>query len=385
MGERRAGAAVVALVVLLALNLRTMLAGLPPLVGDVQADLGLSGAAAGVLTTLPVLCMGAFAPLAPRVAARVPMERALAACALFTAAGAAMRGIGTSPALFLSGVVIGVAIAIAQTLLPVLIRTRFHADTGLLTGAFSMALVLGSVLAAGTAVPLEHALGGWAASLASWAVPAVVAALAWAPAALLRRGTTVARGGGAPLLGSRLAWAVSAFFGVQSMAFYASLSWIPSILEDAGWSSEAAGGLLALGALSGLVPAFLVPLAAARSHHQLWLLAAIVLVPTAGLVGLLVAPGVAPVWMVLVGLGQSGSLGLALALPLQRGGDAPTVASLTAMALCVGYLVAASGPWLLGAVHDASGNWTVPLVVLIAITLAELAPGVPAARARTIG
>ena len=88
--------------------------------------------------------------------------------------------------------------------------------------------------------------------------------------------------------------------------------------------------------------------------------------------------------MVLIGFGQSGALGLALALPIQRGGDAPTVASLTAMALCVGYLVAATGPWLLGAVHDASGDWDVPLVVLIAITLAELLPGVPAARARTI-
>jgi CP family cyanate transporter-like MFS transporter len=168
------------------------------------------------------------------------------------------------------------------------------------------------------------------------------------------------------------------------MAFYASLSWIPTILEDAGWSSEAAGGLLALGALSGLVPAFLVPLAAARSEHQLWLLGAIVLVPAAGLVGVLAVPDVAPLWMVMVGMGQSAALGLGLALPLQRGGDAATTASLTAMALCVGYLVAATGPWLLGAVHDASGDWTVPLVVLIAMTLAELIPGVPAARARLI-
>ena len=114
------------------------------------------------------------------------------------------------------------------------------------------------------------------------------------------------------------------------------------------------------------------------------LLPAIVLVPAAGLAAVLAAPGLAPLWMVLIGFGQSGALGLALALPIQRGGDAPTVASLTAMALCVGYLVAAAGPWLLGAVHDASGDWTVPLVVLIAITLAELVPGLPAARARTI-
>ena len=379
----RAGPAIVAAVVLLSINLRTVLAALPPLIEDVRADLGLSGAAAGVLTTLPVLCMGAFAPVAPRLAERVSMERALTACALLTAAGAALRGVGSTPALFASGLAVGVAIALGQALVPVLIRARFHADTGMLTGAFSMALVLGSVLAAGLAVPLARALDGWAASLASWAVPAAVAVLVWLPASL-RPGTTITRGGGAPLRASGLAWSVSIFFGVQSMAFYASLSWIPAILEDGGWSSEAAGALLAFGALCGLVPAFLVPVAAARADHQLGLLAAIVLVPAAGLAGILAAPGLAPLWMVLVGFGQSGALGLALALPIQRGGDAATVASLTAMALCVGYLVAAAGPWLLGAVHDRAGNWDAPLAVLVAITLAELLPGIPAARARTI-
>ena len=379
----RAGAAVLTAVVLLALNLRSVLAGLTPLVADIRADLGLSAAAAGVLTTLPVLCMGAFAPIAPRLAARVPIERALVACALLTAAGSGLRGLGSTAALFAAGLAVGVAIAIAQALLPVLIRTRHPADSGRLTGALSMALVLGSVLAAGLAVPLERLLGGWPASLAAWAVPALLAALVWAPAAL-RPGTTVERGGGAPLRGSGLAWSVSWFFGIQSMAFYASLSWIPTILEDGGWSSEAAGGLLAFGALCGLVPAFLVPVLAARAEHHTWLLLAIVVVPAAGLAGVLASPGLAPLWMVLIGFGQSGALGLALALPIHRGGDAPTVASLTAMALCVGYLVAAAGPWLLGAVHDASGDWTLPLVVLIATTLAELLPGVPAARARTI-
>jgi CP family cyanate transporter-like MFS transporter len=381
--DGRAGAKLVTAVVLLSINLRSVLAGLPPVIADVRADLGLSAAAAGVLTTLPVLCMGAFAPVAPRVAARVPMERALVACALLTAAGTGIRALGTTGVMFASGLAIGVAIALAQALVPVLIRTRYHEASGTLTGAFSMALVLGSVLAAGFAVPLERALGGWEWSLAFWALPALAAAAVWLPAAR-RPGTTVGRGGGSPLRFSPLAWAVCGFFGIQSMAFYASLSWIPTILEDGGWSSEAAGGLLAFGALCGLVPAFLVPVLAARAPDQIRLLLAIVLVPATGLLGVLVVPDLAPLWMVLIGFGQSGALGLGLALPLQRGGDAPTVATLTAMMLCVGYLVAAAGPWLLGAVHDAAGNWTAPLIVLIAITLAELVPGVPAARASTI-
>jgi CP family cyanate transporter-like MFS transporter len=123
---------------------------------------------------------------------------------------------------------------------------------------------------------------------------------------------------------------------------------------------------------------------AARAPDQVRLLLAIVLVPSAGLLGVLALPELAPLWMVLIGFGQSGALGLGLTLPILRGGDAPTVASLTAMTLCVGYLVAAAGPWLLGAVHDAAGDWTAPLIVLIAITLAELVPGAVAARPSTI-
>jgi CP family cyanate transporter-like MFS transporter len=380
----RAGPAVVVAIVLLALNLRTVLASLPPLIADVRADLGLSAAAAGLLTTLPVLCLGALAPLAPRLMARVSIERLLVGLAIGTAAGAGLRGAGTTAALVAGGLVAGMAIALAPAIVPVLVRSRFPGQAGMLTGAFSMALTLGAALGAGAAVPLQRALGGeWSASLAAWAAPALLAAVVWLRWAL-RPGTVIERGGGAPLRRAPLAWSVSLFFGVQSMAFYATLSWLPSILEDAGRSPEAAGGLLALSALMQIAPAFLVPLFAARRADQLPLLAATVGAAVAGLAGLLAAPALAPLWVVLLGVGQGGSLGLALMLPLLRGGDARTVASLTAMALSVGYLVAATGPWLLGAVHDAAGNWTVPLIVLIAITLAELVPGRPATRARTV-
>ena len=382
-GER-AGPVVLVAIVLLAINLRTVLASLSPLVADVRADLGLSAAAAGLLTTLPILCLGAFAPLAPRLAGRVPIERLLVALAVATAAGAGLRGAGTTAALVAGGLVAGTAIALAQAIVPALVRARFPGQAGMLTGAFSLALALGAAAGAGAAVPLERALGGeWRASLAAWAAPALLAALVWLPWAL-RPGTVIAPGGGAALRRVPLAWSVSVFFGVQSMAFYAALSWLPSILEDAGRSAEAAGGLLALSTLMQLAPALLVPMLAVRLADQLPLLAAMVAIGVAGLLGLLAAPGLAPLWVVLLGLSHGGSLGLGLILPQLRGGDARTVASLTAMTLTVGYLVAATGPWLLGAVHDATGNWTAPLLVLIAITLFELVPGRPAARERTI-
>ena len=246
-----------------------------------------------------------------------------------------------------------------------------------------MSLTLGAALAAALAVPLEEWLGSWEASLAAWSVPALIAAAVWAPSAL--RPGTIVRGTAPPgLWGSGLAWNVSLFMGVQSMAFYAGLSWIPTILEDNGYSAGSAGALQALSALVQLVPAFLLPVLAARRRNQVGLLWWIVALQLAGAVGLLLWIDVAPLWIVVLGIGQGGALGLGLILPVLRGGGAASVAALTAMSLCVGYIVAAAGPWLLGAVHDAAGGWTLALIVFAGICVLELAPGLPASRARTL-
>jgi CP family cyanate transporter-like MFS transporter len=335
------------------------------------------------LTTLPVLGFGAFAPLAPRLSRRVPVERLLVACALLTALAAALRGAGGVAPLFLGCALSGLAVAVAQALLPVFISARHPEATGTLTGAYSMSLTLGAALAAALAVPLQKGLGSWEASLAAWSVPALVAAVVWVPAAW--RSDLTVRGDSPPgLWGSGLAWSVSLYMGMQSMAFYAGLSWIPTVLEAHGYSAGSAGALQAFGALTQLAPAFAVPVLAARSRDQVGLLWWIVVLQVIGVVGLLVAVDVAAVWIVVLGIGQGGALGLGLILPVLRGGGAASVASLTAMSLAVGYTVAAVGPWLLGAVHDAVGGWTAALIVFAAICLLELAPGLPAARARSI-
>jgi CP family cyanate transporter-like MFS transporter len=232
-------------------------------------------------------------------------------------------------------------------------------------------------------VPLENWLGSWEASLAAWSVPALVAAAVWAPAAW-RAGTTVRGASSHGLWSSRLAWNVSLYMGMQSMAFYAGLSWVPTVLEDNGYSPGSAGALQALGAIVQLAPAFAVPVLAARSANQVGLLWWIVLLQLLGVLGLLLAADLAVLWVVVLGIGQGGALGLGLILPVLRGGGAASVAALTAMSLAVGYTVAAAGPWLLGAVHDAVGGWTVPLLAFAAICLLELVPGLPASRARSI-
>ena len=370
--------------VLLAVNLRTVIASLPPLLSNVRDDLGLSGAAAGLLTTLPVLLFGLLAPVAPRLARRVAVERVLVICTFVTAAAAALRGIDSVAALFAGSCIAGAAVAIAQAVLPVFIRVGHPHDTGRLTGAYSMSLPMGATIAGALSVPLSHAFGdSWPRSLAFWALPAALAALLWLPAAIA--GDTKVTGRPAePLRREPLAWAVAAFFGVQSMAFYAGLAWLPEMLQAGGWSDTSAGTLQALNALVSAAPAFAVPVLAARMRSQLPLLVALVAIGAVGVLGILVAPGVAPLWMVMIGIAQGGTLGLGLILPVLKAEHASDVASLTAMTLSLGYVVAATGPWLLGVLHDVSDGWKAPIVALLCITLVELVPGARATRAAVL-
>ena len=377
--------AVLLAIVWLGLNLRTVIASLPPLLPDIRADLGLSATVAGLLTTLPVLCFGLLAPPARRLAHRLPLEAMLVGCALVTAVAAALRGIGTVAALFVGSILAGASVAMGQTALPVLIRIAFHRAVGTMMGSYSMALPIGATLGAGLAVPLQEALGGsWRASLALWAVPAALAAALWLPPALRRR-TMITGPEPERLRGRPLAWSVALYFGVQSAAFYATLAWLPEILDSNGWSARAGGALLALASLVSAVPALLLPVVAGRRATQAPLVAAVTGTASAGVLGLILAPGLAPLWVVLIGLGQGGSLGLGLVLPVLRATSPGLVASLTAMTLSIGYLTAATGPWLIGAVHDLTSGWTAALGALLGLTLLQLVPGLAAARPRQIG
>ena len=320
-----------------------------------------------------------LAPLGPLIARRMPVERLLVACALATAAGCGARGLGGTAPLYAGTLLAGAAIALAQVVIPSLVRARAQGRAGVLTGAFSMSLVGGATIAAFAAVPLERAFDSWQAALAVWAIPALVAAVVWLPAALSTR-DSVRAPDPHPLLRDPVAWSMAAFFGLQSMAFYSSTSWLPEILQASGISEGRAGTLNGVTNLVQVIPAFAVPVLAARVRTQLWPLLAIVGFSLAGIAGVLAAPGVALLWMLVLGIGQGGALGLGLILPVLRGRSAAEVASMTALMMGAGYAVAAFGPALVGAVHDATGGWDVPLVVLLAMTALQAPAALRAVR-----
>lgn len=376
--------------VLLATNLRPAAAAVGPLIDRIKADTGLSATGAGALTTLPVLCFGALAPLAPALARRLG-ERSTAAVALVVLLiGTLVRLVPGLGFLFLGTALAGAAIAVGNVLLPILVRGNFPHRVGLLTSMYTTALVGFASLAAGVTVPVADAFGGgWRPGLAIWAVPAVIALVVWAPQLARRRPTRADPGtpvtGVRGLLRDPVAWSVTLFFAMQSAGFYATLAWLPSVFHSHGLSTSYAGFLLSLALLVGLIPALTVPSLATRADDQRVLMVAFVALVAAGWLGVILAPTTAPfVWVVLLGLGQNALFPLALTLIVLRGGTLTSTAGLSTMVQTVGYLLAALAPLAVGAIHDATGSWTPALIVLLALLGPQLVMGLQAARNRTV-
>lgn len=378
-------------VVLLALNLRPALVAVSPLAGTIRDDSGMSAAATSLLTALPLLCFGLLAPFAPRLGRRLGTERSLLGTMALIGLGTALRMLDSVVALFAGTIVIGAGIAVANVLLPGLIKRDFPARAGLMTGLYSMSLFGGAALAAGITVPVQQAAGlNWQATLACWGVPAVLALVFWLPQ--LRGRTRVPRAAAGetarPVRGlwrNPLAWQVTGYMGLQSLSYYAAAAWLPTMLTDAGMSAGDAGWMLSFSSLLGIAGSFLAPVLVGRRMRADVPAVLGALLCAVAFTGVLIAPvGGAYVWMALLGLGQGAAISLALLFIVQRAPDARHTAQLSSMAQCSGYVLAATGPAVLGAVHDASGSWTVPLVLLLALLLPQIAAGCGAARPRHV-
>jgi CP family cyanate transporter-like MFS transporter len=374
-------------IVLTALNLRTAVASVPPLLDELRTDVPLSATAAGALTTLPVICMATGAPVAPRLARRIGTEAGVAALALTMAAGMLLRLVPGIVPLFAGTAVAGLGIALGNVLVPSLIKRDFpERQVGLVTGGYTMAISASGAIAAALTVPAEDAIGhGWRPALAIWAVPAVAVAALWIPR--ISRPDPEARETPLPFLWrDRLAWQVTAFMGLQSLLFYSCLSWLPAIMRSEGIDRGAAGALLSVMLLTAIPTCLLIPVAASRARDQRAAIAVSLAVYAAGLAGLLVAPGSVPaLWATLLGFAQGALLALAFLMFGLRAPDQEHAAQLSAMAQTVGYAVAAAGPLLLGALREATGSWTVPVALLLAVLVPLVAAGMAAGRARRVG
>ncbi|MEU2515187.1 CynX/NimT family MFS transporter [Streptomyces syringium] len=380
-------------IVLASLNMRAALAGVSPLLGEIGDHFHLAAAASSLVTTIPLVFMGLGSIFAPKLARRWGTEAVLCGALALLCGGIVLRVAPPVVALFVGCALVGTAIALLNVLMPGLIKRDFPDRAASMTALYSTAMILGATVSAASAVPLENALGGWQGSLASWALLAALAAMVWIPQVVIsRRGTghgqpaaKPAAAGGTDLVRTPLAWQVTLFMGSQSLVAYVCIAWLPTIFTDHGMSKAEAGLVFAFSTLVQMAGSFVVPMLAGRMRSQRLLAVVVVLFMAAGITGLLVAPVAgAWLWAVLLGIGQGGALGLALTMMVLRTRDAHTAARLSGMAQTWGYLLAAVGPFALGAVHQATGGWNIPIILLLVVCAGLVMLGLGAGRDRKI-
>jgi CP family cyanate transporter-like MFS transporter len=379
-------------VLALGFNLRGAITSLPPVFPELQSSLGLSSATVSLLAATPVICFGVVSGFAAALARRAGEERVLLGAMIALTAGLVARGAAPRALLFPGTILLSGAIALMNVLLSSLIKRRWPERAGFLIGMYITALSAGAIVASLVSVPLWQGSGGSVALTLGWlAIPAAFGALLWLPQTAASR---VSRAGDAvpgrltPRVAVHryaLAWHVTLFMGMQSLLYYAALSWLPTMLRDRGVSAAHAGDLLALMGAGNLAVSLVIPVIAQRMRSQLLLVVPTVAALAGGLAGLLYAPlGGAVAWALILGAGQNAALGLAVFFTAHRAPDAATAASLSALAQSVGYLLASAGPLEVGLLHSATGSWTLPVMVLFAFNGVLLVAGILAARPRML-
>lgn len=364
-------------IVLVSLNLRPALASVGPLVGAIRASTGLSNTLLGLLTTLPLIAFGVVSMFTPLVTRRFGLEGTMAGAMGLLTLGILLRVLEPVWALFGGTLLLGVAIALGNTLLPVIAKRDFPRHTGAVTSLYSSVLGVGAAAAAGLSIPLAESLGmGWRLSLGSWALLSLAGLLAWLPQLRYRAAPPSRRSHRKALweLGrSRLAWQVALFMGLQSLTFYVVLAWLPELLRDRGMAAGAAGWMLSLSQAMGVLGTLVIPAWAERLRSQRGMVWALVAMEGVSLAGLAL-PGapLAGLWVSLVGFSLGGSFGLALLFIVLRSSDSQRATELSGMAQSAGYLLAAAGPTLFGALHDLTAGWLIPLGFLGVVALLKI-------------
>ncbi|MBQ0905802.1 MFS transporter [Micromonospora sp. U21] len=378
---------------LVALNLRAVVTSLGALLDEVRDGLGLSGTTAGLVTTLPTIAFAGLGALTPWLVRRVAPARILVVAMLALVAGQVLRVATDSTWVFLLTSALALAgIAVANILLPMLVKQHFPHRTGLITGAYTMALTAGTTVAAASAVPIAHAFGSWRAGLGIWAAMAAVAVLPWVPLALrtraaARRATPTAAVAPAARVRperTRLGWAMAVYFGAQSLSGYAIMGWLAQLFRDAGYQPESAGLLLAGVTALGVPIALLMPTLAGRLATLRPLVLGLTTASTLAYLGLALAPhGAALLWVILLAIGQ-GAFPMILTTIGLRARTAEGTVALSAFAQSTGYVIAALGPLLVGILYEVTGGWTAPIGFLLVALAVQTAAGMAIARPRYV-
>lgn len=379
-------------IIVIAATMRSPITATGPVVEMIRSDTGIGHTMVGLLTSLPLLAFAAVSPFAPRLAKRLGLESALLLAVMIVTIGVALRLFPSVLSLYAGTAILGCGIALSNVLLPSLIKRDFPLRVGIVTGLYSVSMNIFGAIASGVSVPVAGATSmGWRASLGMWALLSILALLLWLPqiAAGRQRMLFIAtQNEGTPvrLRTSSLAWFITLFMGLQSLIFYTTITWLPEILAEQGFSPTSAGWMLSLMQMVSVPATFIVPILAGRTRDQRVLTA---ITCSSLIVGYaLLLSGIASlvtIGVTLAGIGAGASFGMVTMFFVLRTKDARQAASLSGMAQSFGYMLAAVGPLLFGMLHDWTKGWTLPLLIQVILAIALLIAGIQASKNRMIG
>lgn len=376
-------------ILFIALNLRPALSSIGPLIGSIRQSFNLSETLLGLLTTLPLLAFGVISTITPLFTKRFGIGKTLLGALLLLSLGIFIRSTAGVFGLYFGTTLLGIAIAFGNVLIPALTKQNFPDKAGLITSLHSATMSVGAAIAAGLSVPLANDLNlGWRGSLAIWGLLSLLALFIWIPQIKRIKRSKARRSFSAALKslsGSRLVWQIAIYMGLQSLTFYVVLAWLPAILLSRGYDSAFAGWMLSLSQATGILGALIVPLWAGSRKDQRLVIIVLILLEVIGLAGLMLPDiGLTVVWVSLLGIVLGGTFGLALLLIVLRSSDTETAAELSGMVQSIGYFIAATGPFLVGVIQEATQVWNYSLGLLIIIAFLKLGAGLGAGKAQKL-
>ncbi len=365
---------VVAAILVCSLVLRPPLAAVGPLLPEISEVLGLNALNQGVLSAIPVLTFGLGAFVGPWFARRLGLERAMVYMLAALVLSIALRGWFGFASLLIGTAIAGLAIAVANVLIPSVVRERFPKSVAKVTAAYTSVLAISASFAAATAVPTSAWVGDWNLALMIWLVPGLLALLLWLRLQPVHRDTEVVASAGSQarvsITKSPVTWALFVFFGIQSLGFYAILAWLPTLLIQRGFGADAAGGLLGLATIVGVPTGLLLSANFGRVKRLDWAGFLISCVTLCGF-SLLLIPGLETLAAILIGLGQASSFPLSLTLISTSAREATRTTSVSAFVQGGGYLLSAIGTFAFSSIREITGSWSASLWLLVCLTVIQ--------------
>ncbi|MFI3604446.1 CynX/NimT family MFS transporter [Vagococcus fluvialis] len=375
-------------IIMIATNLRAPITSVGPLVGTITNSLNLTGAQAGLITTLPLIAFAIISPIAPKLARKFGTETTILGALILIILGLSIRYLPSISTLFLGTAILGCGIAVGNVLIPSIVKQEFQNQSGLVTGIYSVSMNLTGAIASGVSIPLIEKLGWtWNQAFSLWIILAALALLAWLPQLKNKKATPEVNvvDTNNSIWHSSLAWSVSLFMGIQSFIFYVLVAWLPEMLISQGIPSSKSGGMLSLLQLTLLPTTFIIPIIAEKRPNQKSLVVISFTLFTLGISGLMFS-SLAVISLSIIAIGIAGGIAFSLSMMFfnLRTSTPKEAADLSGMAQSIGYILAAVGPFLFGLLHDLTNNWQSSLFLLIGMTIILLFVGLNAGSSKKV-